>query len=553
MRTETNQKRIVLSAACVFFFCLAGAFQAVDSLLPEFWHALFALFAHTILLSLVVAWGVSLIHRMVRKDLRAYFLTVAVLILFFLVVRMIKYGLTQDADTLSRYLWYAYYVPQVLIPPTILLAAFRLENKNGKPLAKIWYLIYFPAVILLLLIFTNDVHEWGFALNFDNGFSYEHRTVFYFALAWEIIVTFASLIVLILRCSVSACRRKTWIPVTVFVVCAAFSAICFLTNTSAFKIPELLCFTCIVMIESCIAIGLIPSNDEYENYFYRSAYSAVITDENFDVIYKSEKAIPTEKSRLGQAVKGSVMIDENTRLSAKKIHGGYAFGIEDLSKINEINAALKETNERLSEENDIIEAENELKEQKAIVSEQSRLYAKTEEVTREELKRLDVLLSEVYRNQQLSGAEYAGKMRFACILAAYIKRRSNLVMLAEKQENIDAGELLLAIKESLEYLSLTGAECTFDCAVSGKIHGKNAGIFYDFFEACIANYNELPSAVIVRLFRRGDNLVLRMECDNGTEEILKKVKSKFAEYNVTIEMDDAEVYYSLTLSEGGAV
>ncbi len=79
--------------------------------------------------------GVSLIHRMVWKDLRAYFITVAVLILFFLVVRMIRYGLTKDTNAFSRYLWYAYYVPQMFIPPTILLAAFSIESKNGKPLA----------------------------------------------------------------------------------------------------------------------------------------------------------------------------------------------------------------------------------------------------------------------------------------------------------------------------------------------------------------------------------------------------------------------------------
>lgn len=553
MRTATNKKRIVLYAVCAFFFCLAGVFQAVDSSLPEFWHALFALSAHTTLISLVVAWGVSLIHRMVRKDLRAYFLTVAVLILVFLVVRMIKYGLTKDADTLSRYLWYAYYVPQMFIPPTILLAAFSLENKKGKPLAKAWYLLYLPAVILLLLIFTNDVHEWAFALNFDNGFSYEHRTVFYIALAWEIAVTFASLIVLILKCGISACKRKTWIPVTAFVVCAAVSTVCFLTNTSAFKIPELLCFTCIVMIESCIAIGLIPSNDEYENYFYRSAYSAVITDENFNIVYNSERSDFADKELLEKAAKSPVMIDENTRLSAEKIHGGYAFRIEDLSKVNEINAVLSETNERLSEENYIIEAENELKEQKAQIVEQNKLYAKTEEVTREELKRLDALLSEMYHKTQLNSTEYTDKMRFACVLAAYIKRRSNLVMLTEKQENIDVGELSLAIKESLDYLSLTGAECTFDCAVSGKIYGKNAGVFYDFFEACIANYDGLPSAIIVRLLGRGSNHVLRIECDNKAEEISEKIKSKFAEYNVTIQTDDEEVYYSLTLPQGGAV
>ena len=72
----------------------------------------------------------------------------------------------------------------------------------------------------------------------------------------------------------------------------------------------------------------------------------------------------------------------------------------------------------------------------------------------------------MYHKTQLNGTEYIDKMRFACVLAAYIKRRSNLVILAEKQENIDVGELSLAIKESLGFLSLTGAECTFDCAVS---------------------------------------------------------------------------------------
>ena len=115
------------------------------------------------------------------------------------------------------------------------------------------------------------------------------------------------------------------------------------------------------------------------------------------------------------------------------------------------------------------------------------------------------------------------------------------------------GELSLAIKESLGFLSLTGAECTFDCAVSGKIHGKNAGVFYDFFQACIANYEWLPNAVIVRLSRRGDNLVLRIECDNKAEDISEKIKSKFEKYNVTIQTDDDEFYYSLTLPEGGAV
>ena len=534
-------------------FGLAGIFQAIDSLLPDFWHALFALFANTILISLVVLWGVSLIHRMVRKDLLAYFLTIAVLILFFLVVRMMKYELTKGLDKILRYFWYTYYVPQMFIPPTILLAALSLENKKGKPLAKAWYLLYLPAIILIILIFTNEIHGWAFALNFDGDFSYKHRIVFYIALAWEIVVTFTSLIVLILKCRVSACKKKTWIPVTTFIVCTAISTICFLNDTAAFKIPELICFSGIVVIESCITIGLIPTNEDYENYFFHSAYAAVITDEKFNVVYYSKNSIITEKKLFQLATESPIMIDKNTRLSAVKINGGWSFRLENLARIIEINNALAETNEKLSEENYIIEAENELKKQKTQIIEQKRLYTKIEAATYEELKKLSAFLSSIDQKKSFNDIEYTAEMRFACILAAYIKRRSNIIMLTEKQKNIDIGELSLAIKESLDYLSLTGAECSYDCTCQGKIDGKKVGVLYDFFEECINNYYNLPGAIIVRLRNHGDDIILRIESDSGKETISKKIKAKFSEYNVSIETDDEEVYYSLLLHQGGAM
>ena len=219
MIAKSNKKRIYIYAICIFFFFLAGFFQKIDSQMEEFYHALFALFAHTILISLVVTWGVSLIHRMVRKDLLAFFITIASLILFFLVVRMIKYGLTEEIDTLSRYLWYSYYVPQCFIPPTLFLIALSIENKNGKAISKQWYFVYLIPMILVTLIYTNDIHELAFKLYFnDNSFSYKHNIVFYIALYWEIIVTFLSLIVMFLKCSVSACKRKKWIPISTLYV-----------------------------------------------------------------------------------------------------------------------------------------------------------------------------------------------------------------------------------------------------------------------------------------------------------------------------------------------
>ena len=90
---------------------------------------------------------------------------IAIFILLFLVVRMIKYDLTRNDDILNRYLWYSYYISQCLIPPTLLLASLSIETKNGKSLKKTWCLIYLPAILLLTLIFTNDLHQLALYLN----------------------------------------------------------------------------------------------------------------------------------------------------------------------------------------------------------------------------------------------------------------------------------------------------------------------------------------------------------------------------------------------------
>ena len=89
------------------------------------------------------------------------------------------------------------------------------------------------------------------------------------------------------------------------------------------------------------------------------------------------------------------MLNENIRLLAEKIHGGYVFRCEDVSSINKINDKLEETNERILEENDLIEAENEIKEQKSKLDEQIKIYTKIDKYTSNELKYLDELLSSI--------------------------------------------------------------------------------------------------------------------------------------------------------------
>lgn len=552
MRIAINKKRISGYSICLFFFFLAGFFQMIDDLLPDFWHVLFSLLAHVILLSLVIFWGVSIIHRIIRKDLRLYLLIIAIFILFFLVVRMIKYGLTKNDDILNRYLWYSYYVSQCLIPPTLLLASLSIETKDGKPLKKTWFLIFIPAIILLSLIYTNDLHQLTFIFEYsENDFSYKHGIVFYLAIIWEILITIISIIIMIIKCQVSACRKKIWIPIFTFLGCVFISTICFLVNISSFKIPELLCFSCILIIESCIDIGLIPSNINYEKYFYHSMCSAFITDENLQVIYRSKSSLSLDKEQLKAAIISPIMIDKNTKFYGTKIHGGYTFRSEDLSLINEINNGLQEAKQQTKEENDIIEAENEIKKQSAKIDEQKKLYEKVETYTKDEINKLNNILQLKTINEE----DFINKMRFACVLAAYIKRRSNLIILSKKDKLMDVDELALSINESISYLSLTNIECFLDFNLKGKINSDILGTIYDFFEMCVVIDPYLQASFLVHLFQKEKNVIIKIESDiekNYLPLITNKLIKKFSS-NVAIQHDEITTYFSLFLPLQGVL
>lgn len=552
MRIAINKKRISGYSICLFFFFLAGFFQMIDDLLPDFWHVLFSLLAHVILLSLVIFWGVSIIHRIIRKDLRLYLLIIAIFILFFLVVRMIKYGLTKNDDILNRYLWYSYYVSQCLIPPTLLLASLSIETKDGKPLKKTWFLIFIPAIILLSLIYTNDLHQLAFIFEYsENDFSYKHGIVFYLAIIWEILITIISIIIMIIKCQVSACRKKIWIPIFTFLGCVFISTICFIVNISSFKIPELLCFSCILIIESCIDIGLIPSNINYEKYFYHSMCSAFITDENLQVIYRSKSSLSLDKEQLKAAIISPIMVNKNTRFYGTKIHGGYTFRSEDLSLINEINNGLQEAKQQTKEENDIIEAENEMKKQSAKIDEQKKLYAKVETYTKDEINKLNNLLLLKTINEE----DFINKMRFACVLAAYIKRRSNLILLSKKDQLMDVDELALSINESISYLSLSNIECFLDCKLKGKINSDILGTIYDFFEMCVVIDPYLQASFLVHLYQKEKNIIIKIESDlnkNYLPLITKNLINKFSS-NVSIQHDGITTYFSLFLPLQGVL
>ena len=198
MRTRTIKKEIIPYIVCAGLFALAGVLQYIDNEVSIFWDKLLSLVINLIFFLLIFIWGNSAKNRIVEKSTRRLLITVATL--------------------------------KCLVPPLAWIAAMGLTRKSSRSVCKCLYLVLVPAVILILLILTNDLHQTAFVFkeNFANfETDYKHGAFYYITMAWLALGMIAAVATLFLKCSISACKKKIWVPITVFAVCAVVSGLCF--------------------------------------------------------------------------------------------------------------------------------------------------------------------------------------------------------------------------------------------------------------------------------------------------------------------------------------
>lgn len=91
---------------------------------------------------LIFSWAVSVWWRILHAQTRRCLLGAAALMLFWLDIRLIRYDFAQTPEMLRR-LWYAYYIPMLLIPTLALYTLFFLDWGQSAPLYKYRYMILY--------------------------------------------------------------------------------------------------------------------------------------------------------------------------------------------------------------------------------------------------------------------------------------------------------------------------------------------------------------------------------------------------------------------------
>ena len=538
---------LVVATACRF---LHVVFPETDSARTVFSTFLFTL-RNVIILSMLLAWCVSLHSRIVHVQVRKLMICVGALLAFWLFVRHCKFEYTMSYhDTLGRYIWYSYYIPMVMVP---LLGVFIVDY-IGKPEAyrppRWMNYLYIPAGLFVLAVFTNDLHQLVF--EFTEGFFwydtiYSYRLLYFLIMAWFVSLGVYFVIALIRKCRIPGSRKMQSLPLLVLGFAVVFWAQYCLNIFRDLDLTAIDCLIIAALLESAIQSGLIPVNTNYDELFQISTAAMQIVDDSYHVRYASASASALSLEEMQAAGQGTVEVG-STLLRSKPVIGGHALWQDDISQIHMLQNRLKETQQRLKENNDLLRAELDLKRQQAQLDEAHRMYDRVAQEVAPQLAMADALLERLEREPE-KNREILPQI---CTVSAHIKRHGNLVLLGEESPKAPARELVYCVRETLDNLQLGNVLVSLQEQCSGDLEVAVIIDVYDCFSRIVEQLLEDMTAILVRLTCRDGKVRMQIQIGCRKEiqkEALEGIQTRFG--TLTCQLQEEDLLVELTAEEGG--
>jgi len=550
MKNNNREIRYAVGVACLIL--AAYVMDTLDDMTASaVLQAFFLTIRNVIHITLILSWCVSLHHRILNVQVRRHIVGTGLLMAFWLTAKAVKYEfIASRLFFLGRYIWYSYYIPMILIP---LFGIFIIDH-IGKPEEyrnPQWMnSLYIPAFAILAGIFTNDLHQLAFS--FPQGIDmydseYGYGPVYFIAMAWFVLLGIYFVAMLLKKSRVPGSRGMQTLPAVIMGGAVVFWTLyCF----GIFRGCDLTVVDCLIialLLESAVQSGLIPSNTNYHELFGASTIAAQIVNEAYEPCYISASAMPLTEQEMRQACREPVRI-RNTVLQAKPIKAGYVLWQDDVTQINTLMSYLQDTQQQLDKQNELLQAELKLKEQQTQVAEKIRLYNRiTDEIT-PQLAKMEMLLS-----QAAGDPRYANRaMAKICAIGSYVKRRSNLSLLGEGEQLVNAREMEYCIRESLDNLRLMSIYTMLDAQCEGELRLKYVIALYDFYEELVERLIEQITAMMVRVSCKTGSVKMNLQigcADDVPRQPLEALSLPFG--RVTCTVQETDVILDLEIAEGG--
>ena len=499
------------------FLLLGGIMHYFDPTENLFLNSFLFTGRFTIYTGLVLFWIRSVRSRLLPTRVRTYMAAAGVMMVCLLAVQVFSTRIAGDAANaaaLNRWSKYVYWIPQAVNPAMFLMAAVRI--RRGGEDGKRWdeRLLLIPAALLSLTVITNDLHHLVYRPKADypdlaivTG-RYSQGAAFYLLYAWIILAVAAGLVLLFRETgrrpaggiALLAGAALGWL----FMLVMNLLVWDRLHVHQPYSTQEINIFGMLGIFEICIRNRLIPGNENHIGFFGQLGLPVMITDRSLSPVYRTARPVTASEEQLRASLEHPVYPEEDTRLSGMAIRAGYAFWTGDESELHRENRRLESANEILSEENDLIRVENELKEKKARLDAQNRVYDRIAEALVPRQKRIAELLDAGEPDTE----SFRRALGECCVLNAWCKRKSNLLLLDESALPKRNRELFLALQESARFLKCCGVEAAAVGEETADFPLLDIHELYDTFEAVIEAWLPSMRRMTVSLLEDGIRLAV---------------------------------------------
>lgn len=426
------------------------------------------------------SWGISVRRRILRKQTRYFMFTLAMLMVFWMILRTLRYYAADNHD-LARILWYMYYIPMLMIPVFMLFTAISLGKQDEYSLPVIVRLLIIPTALLIVMVLTNDIHHMAFTFKSDpllpQDIIYSYSSGYLLIQAFNTSVILAALGIMAVKCRSPKAGRPRILPLIPLELMIIYMML-YVSDVKWLRsilgdMAAVNCLLTMLLLEACIQCRLIPSNAGYSELFEICSINAKITDENLNIRYDSDDKSAPAREMMYQAAVGSaentaVQLDRNTLLKCSRLTHGYVFWQEDIKTLSDIMEQLEINKNALARKNEIEKKRLESERSINILREQNRLFdiisSRTSRQREQLLKLIDKYngydIGSTYQSDEIFCDKYKRMLLAeAAVLGAYIKRKGNLLFLRQQSEYMPAAELRHALEETFANLELTGAIC----------------------------------------------------------------------------------------------
>ena len=344
------------------------------------------------------AWCYSLWIRIVQTQVRRYLLAISVLMVLWILLRSIKFSI--ENTEAERWLWYFYYFPMLFIPMLSVFVSRSLGKGEDFRIPRWTKILYFPTLLLLLLVLTNDLHQQVFS--FPSGVlsdqEYRYEGGYFFVLGWVALCAGFALLSMVKNCRIPRSRRVRWLPLVPLALSLVYACMyikkVYWVWVLAGDMTVSQCLIFASIFECCIQCGLIQSNLGYDELFEATSLPVQITDSAFCSQYVSVAMQGTlPQSELRQMQQDTVHLGDDTLLKRHKLRRGWVFWKEDISALNQIRKALELTRDELRDTGDVLAVENAQRARWLKLTEENRLYDMMEAQTAPQIAMLRELLT----------------------------------------------------------------------------------------------------------------------------------------------------------------